>query len=80
MSNMFLIALDGRDDGRYTPEYARLNFWSCWTLVIGRAALMELDAAIEAILGAETRREEAIVETGLVCCGGTGVEWRVVMW
>ena len=80
MSNMFLLALDGRDDGSYTPEYARLNFWSCWTLVIGRAALMELDAAIEAILGAETRREEAIVETGLVWCGGTSVEWRVVMW
>jgi len=43
-----------------------VSFWTCWVFSIGRAALMELEAAIDAILGAAMRREEAIVETVLL--------------
>ena len=45
------------------PEYALVNFCMFWLLNAGRAA----EAAIEAILGAEVRREEAIVEDGCGC-------------
>ena len=37
-----------------------MSFWNCWVFIIGRATLTELWAAMEAILGAAMRREEAI--------------------
>lgn len=44
-----------------------MNFWSCWLFIMGeRATLTVLWAAMEAILGAATRREEAIVMVVMV--------------
>lgn len=47
-------------NGILPPEYARAKFWSWAVFIIGRATLTELCVAMEAILGAAMRREEAI--------------------